>query len=46
MATFRLKLTHDTGSVVLTVTASSQEAAIKMVCNMERCPECAVEVLN
>lgn len=43
MSVFKIKVNHDNGSVVFTVNASSEEAARKMVCNMERCPECAVE---
>ena len=46
MSTFKLKVTHDTGSMVLIVTASSQEAAVKMVCNMEKCPKGAVELIS
>ena len=46
MSTFKLKVTHDTGSMVLIVTASSQEAAVKMVCIAEGCPEGAVELIS
>jgi len=42
MKKYIIKLRHDNGTVSFIVIASSQDNAIKQVCNSENCPESAI----
>lgn len=39
---YKVVVKHDKGKATLTTTASNKEAAIKNICNTEKCPESAV----
>ncbi len=42
---FRFRLTHDNGTVNVTIPATDEETAIYMVMLMENCPRRAIETL-
>jgi hypothetical protein len=46
MSTFDVTVNHDNGSFVLSLTATSEEAARVIVCKVEGCPPSAIESCN
>jgi len=42
MTIYKLTVTHDQGTMTVKTSASSKEAAIKKVCDMEGCPKRAI----
>ena len=43
--TYRFRLTHDNGTVVMRTAATSEEAARKMIMEAEGCPNRAMQLL-
>lgn len=39
---FQVTVKHDAGKVKIRTAATDKEAAIKIICNAEGCPECAI----
>lgn len=48
METFKFEITvkHDTGKTKLTISATDLVSAVKIVCESEGCPECAIVSTN
>ena len=43
---FTALISHDKGQAKVVTTASSQQAAIHIICNAEGCPEGAVKIIK
>ena len=43
---FTALISHDKGQIKATTTASSQQAAIHIICKAENCPESAVKIVK
>jgi len=42
MNNYKLTVKHDNGKVTFKTSASDEQAARKIVCNAENCPDCAI----